>query len=273
MSDEKERTIRILPFSGKKEHWAVWGEKFLARAKRKGYKGILLGKHKAPRDSDPYDTSPELQALRDANELGFEELILSIDGKTKEGRVAFSLVKGCKDADFADGNAHLAWTRLSKKYASKNTVSLLKLKREFTNSVMKSKQDPDEWITELEELQTRIADIANGKAGVEVSDEDMMIHVLNYLPREYDIERHDCEKELGASTLNMTKLREALGSRYAIEYDKDDENLDEDNQEKALFAKQFKGKCNYCGKWGHKAADCNEKKKAEAGGRGRASGC
>ena len=212
MSEDKERTIRIIPFSGKKEHWAVWEEKFLARAKRKGYKDILLGKEKAPKDDVSTDTSPELQALKEANELGFEELILSIDGKTKEGRVAFSLIKGCKNADYADGSAYLAWTRLTKKYASKNTVSLLKLKREFTNSVMKSKQDPDEWITELEELQTRIADIASGKAGVEVSDADMMIHVLNYLPREYDIERHDCEKQLEAGTLNMTKLREALGS-------------------------------------------------------------
>ena len=98
--------------------------------------------------------------------------------------MAFSMVKGCKDSDFADGNAKLAWSRLSKKYASKNTISLLKLKREFTNSVMKSKQDPDEWITELEELQSRIGDIAVGKPGVQVSDEDMMIHILNYLPKE-----------------------------------------------------------------------------------------
>ena len=39
MGDDREKTIRILPFSGKKEHWAVWKEKFLARAKRKGHKG------------------------------------------------------------------------------------------------------------------------------------------------------------------------------------------------------------------------------------------
>ena len=128
----------------------------MARAKRKGYKDILLGKTDAPRDGDNFDVSTdagkELQRRRDANELGYEELILSIDGRSKAGKVAFSMVKGCKDSNFCDGNAKLAWSRLSKKYASKNTVSLLKLKREFTNSVMKAKQDPDEWITELEDL-------------------------------------------------------------------------------------------------------------------------
>ena len=100
MTEDREKTTRILPFSGKKEHWAVWEEKFLARAKRKGYKDILLGKKEAPKDSDTYDTSndagKELQRRRDANELGFEELILSIDGKTKVGKVASSLVKEAK---------------------------------------------------------------------------------------------------------------------------------------------------------------------------------
>ena len=44
-----ERTIKVIEFSGKKSDWFVWESKFLARAKRKGYKGLLLGKSKFPR--------------------------------------------------------------------------------------------------------------------------------------------------------------------------------------------------------------------------------
>ena len=270
MSENNKRSIRIIPFNGKQENWSMWEEKFLARAKRKGYKNILLAKEVAPKDSVAIDTSTsagkEQMRKRDANELAFEELILSIEGKSKAGRVAFALVKGCKTNDYEDGDAGLAWKRLTQKYASKNTVSLLKLKREFTNSSMKVDQDPDEWITELEELQTRIAEIAgNNKKTVHISDNDLMIHVLNYLPRKYDIEKHDCEKELEAGKLDMTKLREALGSRFAIEFDEEEDH--QETEERALFAKQFKGQCNYCGKWGHKAADCCKKKKNEGGGR------
>ena len=198
MSENNEKTIRILPFNGKKENWSVWEEKFLARAKRKGYKNILLKKETAPKDNETIDLTTDAgkakKKLQDANELGYEELILSIDGKTKAGKVAFALVKGCKNTGYSDGDAAEAWSRLKKKYASKNTVSLLKLKREFTNSTMKKDQDPDEWITELEELQTRIKDIAENKISVQISDDDLMIHVLNYLPRKYDIEKLDCEK-------------------------------------------------------------------------------
>ena len=44
----KEKTIRVIPFDGSKSQWGVWEEKFLARAKRRGYKKLLLGEEKAP---------------------------------------------------------------------------------------------------------------------------------------------------------------------------------------------------------------------------------
>ena len=60
----------------------MWEEKFLARAKRKGYKNVLLGKEVAPKDSVVIDNSTsagkEAMRKRDANKLAFEELILSI---------------------------------------------------------------------------------------------------------------------------------------------------------------------------------------------------
>jgi hypothetical protein len=35
--------IRVLHFSGRKEEWPSWNEKFLAKAKRSGIKDLLLG--------------------------------------------------------------------------------------------------------------------------------------------------------------------------------------------------------------------------------------
>jgi hypothetical protein len=36
--------IQVLPFSGKKDEWPIWSEKFLAKAKRSGFKDMLLVK-------------------------------------------------------------------------------------------------------------------------------------------------------------------------------------------------------------------------------------
>ena len=53
--NNEDRPIKVIPFSGKKADWCVWEEKFLARARRKGYKSILKGNVQAPKDSERFD--------------------------------------------------------------------------------------------------------------------------------------------------------------------------------------------------------------------------
>ena len=103
--------------------WPIWSEKFLAKARRSGYKSILLGKTIVPKDDEDItknadgttasaDDVKKKQNLRDLNEEAYEELLLSIDHKQEQGRIAFTLITGSKDKDYADGNAREAWKRL-----------------------------------------------------------------------------------------------------------------------------------------------------------------
>ena len=55
--DVKEVNFKHLPFDGKKENWLMWSEKFLAKAKKKGYKKIILGDKTIPADSETLDES------------------------------------------------------------------------------------------------------------------------------------------------------------------------------------------------------------------------
>jgi tellurite resistance-related uncharacterized protein len=104
--------IRAIPFYGKSEEWPIWSEKFLAKARHYGFKDVLLGKVKVPTTDEGYDIESEegkkLTIAADMNELVCTELILLIDDKTSSGKVAFNLVKGCKNKDYADGNASMA---------------------------------------------------------------------------------------------------------------------------------------------------------------------
>ena len=52
MSEEGEKAIRILQFSGKKDDWLMWADKFLAKATIRGYDDILNGKLLATGASD-----------------------------------------------------------------------------------------------------------------------------------------------------------------------------------------------------------------------------
>lgn len=209
MSKEEDKSIRVIVFSGKKVDWPIWEEKFLARARRKNYKDLLLGKRIIPKEGDTIDITTDvgkkLKQAREDNELAFEDIVLSIDGTNKEGRIAFQIVKGCKSTDFPDGNASIAWTRLKAKYASTTAPSLLKQKHEYDQSRIKPGQDPDEWITNLEEQRARLKEM-----NFNITDEDFEIHVLNNLSDAYDIEVSRMEDKLEAGSLTIDKMRESL---------------------------------------------------------------
>ena len=93
MSDQN--AIRVLTFSGNKGEWAVWSERFLAKARRHRYKDSLLRKFEVPNSNEVIDDQTgkgkaKLKIL-DYIELAYTELILSTDMKKSSGRVVFLL--------------------------------------------------------------------------------------------------------------------------------------------------------------------------------------
>ena len=159
----KEKTIRILEFSGKKSDWKIWSRKFLAKGNLRGYKNLVVGTTKVP-TSSAYETAcgqsnptPAHTKIIETYKLSikaFEDLILSINGETKAGRVAFDLVDQCCIDANPDGDPSLAWNRLVQKYKPRTAPSYIKLKRQFANSKLEDAADaPDDWITMLEGLK------------------------------------------------------------------------------------------------------------------------
>jgi hypothetical protein len=75
--------IWVLNFSGRKEEWPSWSEKFLAKAKRSGIKDVLVGKVEIPTSWAVIDEKTEEGKkwlwIADLNEIAFTELILLID--------------------------------------------------------------------------------------------------------------------------------------------------------------------------------------------------
>ena len=51
------------------------------------------------------DEGKKVSKIIELNEVAYTELILSIDVKTSNGKIAFNLVKGIKFKDYPDGNA------------------------------------------------------------------------------------------------------------------------------------------------------------------------
>jgi hypothetical protein len=53
--------IRVLSFCGKVEEWPIWSERFLAKAKRCGFKDLLLGKLSIPKVDEEIDETSEIR--------------------------------------------------------------------------------------------------------------------------------------------------------------------------------------------------------------------
>ena len=252
MSDlTSEKTIRSLPFSGKQEDWRMWSRKFLARAELKGYQEILEGTKKAPSASLVIDestaTGKRLSKLRRANTMAYNDLLMACEDEVSFGAVDEALTK-----DLPKGDARQAWLNLQAKYESTTAASKKQLKKEFhTSSLNDVTKDPDEWITNLERMRIRLKAMKH-----EISDEDLMIHVLNNLPEEYDNLVEDLEDRIEASNdpLTIKTLRERLRMKYERIMKR--KNVDEN----ALIG-QFKGTCRVCGKMGHKGYQCPDKNK------------
>ena len=90
---------------------------------------------------------------------------------------------------------------------------------------------------------------------------------MNGLPRDYDMERIKLGKDLEARPLNIIDLR--LKSLQGLRVfkkkmnDKWEENCEESAMtayERNKYKKQFKGRFNLFGEYGHKAANCKSRK-------------
>jgi gag-polypeptide of LTR copia-type len=207
--------IRVLNFSGRKEEWPSWNERFLANAKRSGIKDVLLGKVEIPTSLDVIDEKTEegkkLLRIADLNEIAFTELILSIDVSNSNGKIAFGIVKSCKSKEFEDGNAALAWEKLKKKYDPICAPSLVKTERMFRESRLRTNKDPELRINNLEDLRIKLETM-----GSNMTDDQFIVQVLNSLTSDYELQMLLLEEQVGNkdNPLSIEDLKEELNLQF-----------------------------------------------------------
>ena len=102
-------------------------------------------------------------------------------------------------------------------------------------------------------------------AGHEMDDESFLTHDMASLPQEeYQDMILTLKAKLREDDLTIEEAETLLDDKY--EAMKEVQGWTEDGDELALLAgkpyfnKPFKGQCGYFGKYGHKAADCHERK-------------
>ena len=251
-----DTSIRVVVFSGKREDWENWREKFMVKASLRGYEGILLGDDKVPethdKDGKKKTLKPEEQVIIEANKKGFGDLVLSIDCSTSAGKVAFSMVKGTKTTENPSGNLHAAFIRLKAKFEPNTTPQLVQLTREFHSKKLGRNQDPDIFITNLEALKVKMAEL-----GHNLPDKSLILHVLNSLPEQYELEVKMLEHKMELLKEKNKEIGiEDVRNELNLKYERLKMQVKPTMDHAYYMGTKFKGKCNYCGKYGHKSTEC-----------------
>ncbi len=115
-------------------------------------------------------------------------------------------------------------------------------------------EDPDPWITTLELKRRRVKTF-----GTTIEDNDLVIHILNNLPKECKTVVELCEEDLSKRNFNLQSVKERIRARYSRL-----QKTNESDEAIVLMMKtQYKKACPLCGKIGHEGADYFTLKKKE----------
>ena len=271
MSEEKDdlKSIKVYKFNNTKENWHEFALKFRVIADSRGYYGVIDGTMTPPDEQEAITVTTEdmgdvLNAkkaklkARAANKMGYRDLVMSTKG------ISLNIVENAISEELMKGDLKKAWERLERWWNPKTREGKVEGYTKFLNYKLENtRQRPMDWLTFMEKKRTELMN-----TGHIMDDETFITHLLNSLPQtEYKGAILVIKDKLRKETVEIPEIEQVLEDKYQAM--KQAKGWEEEEDDYALFAspsskkgpkKSFIGRCGYCGEFGHKAADCPNKK-------------
>ena len=271
MSEERDnlKSIKVYKFKNTKENWHEFALKFRVIADSRGYYGVIDGSMSPPNEQEAITVTTEDKGdtlkvkkenlkARAANKMGYRDLVMSTEG------ISLNVVENAISEELTKGDLKKAWERLERRWNPITREDKVEVYAKFLSYKLENtRQRPMDWITFMEKKR---AELMN--TGHIMDDETFITHLLNSLPQtEYEGAILAIKDKLKKGPVEIPEIEQVLEDKYqAMKHAK---GWEEEEDDYALFAspsnkkgpkKPFKGRCGYCGEYGHKAADCPNKK-------------
>lgn len=222
-----------------------------------------------PEEAIPLSTPPDsandaTKAMFKANEEAYDQVLMGCSG------VPLGIVRR------AQGDVRLAIELLDEKFAEKDESNLTELLQEFTSCKLESTAvDPDTWFLKIDAINTKLKAI---NIAYEKKDYEMKAHLLGNLPSGYE----DVKTKISGNEANHTvrEIEKEITKKWRRDFAPNEAKADSNKNNNVAFnvegkqqgfgkggktkwfgSKKFKGKCRKCGQQGHKATECQSKKK------------
>jgi hypothetical protein len=102
-------------------------------------------------------------------------------------------------ADYPSGDSADAMARLKKRYQPDTAPELARLQSKFYGTRQKGRQDPDIYISYLEDIRFRMAEMHST-----MTDQQFLDQVLNTLDKDYEYQVNMIERRVGAASNPLT---------------------------------------------------------------------
>ena len=168
-------------------------------------------------------------------------------------RVSTSILQNCLSDDYPNGNAFEGFKALASHFNIRSVATVTSLMKQFNTSTLGANENPAAFIAKMQNLRAKIGEADPDLA---IPDKGLLIRILNSLPKAYESLVENIEESLNDSSksVSINEVRELLVLKY--QRLSGSKNVEASTGERALYAGGFKGRCNKCGKYGHKASAC-----------------
>ena len=211
----------------------------------------------------------EKKRFRQANGNAYINLQLPCE------ELPYDLVSLAKTEEIPDGCTRDAWERLTSEYDLTEGEDKITLESMFQQNQLEDvRTNITVWLTSMAIQVNKLKKLSH------ILDEEYLItHIVASLPREYSsvVEQVKIDRRTSSALITMDEVKKMLKERYLhlmrehgwsedeIALNVKSGNNQNKNVKKGSKGKYSEGRCNHCGKFGHKKADCwdlkNKKKK------------
>ena len=94
----------------------------------------------------------------------------------------FNIVDTSRTVEFEEVCEVTAWNKLKEKFESSSQAAKCNTSREYETLSLRYNEDPEVFITKMDKIRWRL----NVKFKQKITEEYMMIKIINGFPREYD---------------------------------------------------------------------------------------